>query len=415
LEKGLNVKAIMSSWELTPGFPLITISREKATISIKQERFLLQPNLNASNFWIPVNFVAANDPKFENTDPVFWIQGVSKTVITNSSFVKWWNDDWMIFNIKQTGYYRVNYDDNLWSLLIKELNDDDFNKIDVVNRAQLIDDSLNLARAGIIDYSIPFQILKYLRKETDYVPWAAADRGLNFLDRTISESEYYPHFLNFMQENINLTYSKFGVTINREDTNFDRHVRNLAINWACKIGIESCLESTTDLLKEFIKEGKEIHPDLQVSVYCNGLKNSSEDDYNFFLKKLENSLSSPERALLITSLGCSGNRDHLNTFIENTINGVYKTHEFSTILNSVALGGPIGLELTLETLKEKYSKIHDRQVFDFFKNKMTLIPEYLYRRNIISTLTNCAKYVATQSQNDMVIFQINYWKDTQLI
>ena len=36
-----------------------------------------------------------------------------------------------------------------------------------------MDDSLNLARGGIIRYATAFSLLEYLEKETDYVPWSA--------------------------------------------------------------------------------------------------------------------------------------------------------------------------------------------------------------------------------------------------
>ena len=57
------------------------------------------------------------------------------------------SSDWTIFNIQQVSYYRVNYDANNWAALSTQLADDHL-VIDVRNRAQLIDDALNLARAG---------------------------------------------------------------------------------------------------------------------------------------------------------------------------------------------------------------------------------------------------------------------------
>lgn len=86
---------------------------------------------------------------------------------------KWEEDDWIVVNLQETGYYRVNYDDNNWQLLIEELMSDNFEVIHVINRAQLVDDSLNLARAGVIPYATAFRVLEYLEKEIDYVPWSS--------------------------------------------------------------------------------------------------------------------------------------------------------------------------------------------------------------------------------------------------
>ena len=56
-------------------------------------------------------------------------------------------DQWVVFNVDQTGYYRVNYDEKNWKLITDQLLQD-VSKIYQTNRAQLLDDSWNLARAG---------------------------------------------------------------------------------------------------------------------------------------------------------------------------------------------------------------------------------------------------------------------------
>ena len=47
----------------------------------------------------------------------------------------------------------------------------------MVNRAQVIDDALNLAKSEIIDYETALSMTEYLHKEHDYVPWKAALNG----------------------------------------------------------------------------------------------------------------------------------------------------------------------------------------------------------------------------------------------
>lgn len=60
-------------------------------------------------------------------------------------------DKWVIFNVQETGYYRVNYDAENWNLIIQQLKEN-HESIQVINRAQIIDDVLNLARAGKTDW-----------------------------------------------------------------------------------------------------------------------------------------------------------------------------------------------------------------------------------------------------------------------
>jgi len=91
------------------------------------------------------------------------------------------------------GYYRVNYDTENWNLIIKELHENHTN-IPPLNRAQLLDDALNLARAGKLPYSVALYLTMYLEHDKDYIPWAAALNALSFLDRRLTNNEGYDSF-----------------------------------------------------------------------------------------------------------------------------------------------------------------------------------------------------------------------------
>lgn len=47
---------------------------------------------------------------------------------------------WVIFNIRLNGLYKIKYDKKNYELIVETLNSRDFTSIDVMNRAQLIDD-----------------------------------------------------------------------------------------------------------------------------------------------------------------------------------------------------------------------------------------------------------------------------------
>lgn len=85
-----------------------------------------------------------------------------------------------------SGYYRVNYDDTLWSALRDALKSENFDGIHVLNRAQIVDDALNLARAGQLSYSTALDIVSYLENEVEYYPWYSAFNAFSILYRRIS-------------------------------------------------------------------------------------------------------------------------------------------------------------------------------------------------------------------------------------
>lgn len=78
------------------------------------------------------------------------------------------------------GFYRVNYDYANWNALIDQLHAD-ANAIHVLNRAQLIDDAFNLAKANRVPYALALNLTRYLVQEDDVIPWHTAKREFAFL------------------------------------------------------------------------------------------------------------------------------------------------------------------------------------------------------------------------------------------
>lgn len=96
-------------------------------------------------WWIPLSFTGQNNPDFSLTRSAEWLNNTEteKTLENLPQSL----DEWVVFNLQETGYYRVNYDQANWLALSQQLASN-HSVIHLVNRAQLLDDSLNLARAG---------------------------------------------------------------------------------------------------------------------------------------------------------------------------------------------------------------------------------------------------------------------------
>lgn len=179
LPDDLSVKTIMDSWTLQGGYPLVTATRESETkVVLRQNKFKINdPATPASDFYIPISFTEGSRIDFNNPATNDWFRGdAAQFELTINQ-----QSDWYILNKQQAGYYRVNYDENNWRQLAVALNGDEdhFKNIHLLNRAQLLDDSLDLAINDRLNVTIAFDIFRYLENEVDYIPWAAAENGLN--------------------------------------------------------------------------------------------------------------------------------------------------------------------------------------------------------------------------------------------
>lgn len=90
-----------------------------------------------------------------------------------------------------SGFYRVNYDKESWYRIIETLKfKQTFTQIHELNRASVIDDLMNLARADYLDYNVALDGLSYLIEETHYVPYKAALNALAYLTKRFAGQKY---------------------------------------------------------------------------------------------------------------------------------------------------------------------------------------------------------------------------------
>lgn len=186
----------MSSWTQQTGYPFLHITRnyDTGSISVRQERYqsYIPAQTDPTLWWIPINFASASTNDFLNTSARRWLSNMDRSIVISQSD-EWSSDDWVIFNKQETGYYRVLYDEENYKLITKELIEGNLTKIHLTSRSQLIDDAFNFARSGRLGYSVVFQLINYLENEREFVPWASAFRGLEFVHRMTAASTSYEH------------------------------------------------------------------------------------------------------------------------------------------------------------------------------------------------------------------------------
>lgn len=189
----LSVKEIMDTWTLQKGLPFLTVTRnyKDKGIQVTQKRFGLDSSNKTEDealWWVPITFTTSNKLNFNDTKPTYWMK--KSPILSFDEEID--ENEWIIFNTQVAHYYRVNYDLKNWKLISNYLNNaQKFRNIPPVNRAQLINDAMNLARADILDYTVALDVTKYLKHEKDYVPWKTAIKDLLYIDSMLTYSSDY--------------------------------------------------------------------------------------------------------------------------------------------------------------------------------------------------------------------------------
>lgn len=203
LDKTLSIKTIMDTWTKQTGYPIIIVTRNynNNSAEIVQRRFLTdptQPKLTDNEnpcWWVPLSFTTGEELDFNTTEPKAWLEcDVNGVAVAKELIDLPEPDEWILFNVQISGLYKVKYDEKNWNLLIEQLTGSEYGKIATLNRAELINDALDLAWSGEQNYAIALRLIGYLKQEKEYLPWRAALSTLSDVSRMLRRTPQYGLF-----------------------------------------------------------------------------------------------------------------------------------------------------------------------------------------------------------------------------
>lgn len=356
------------TWENQKGYPLIHVTADDSSnvFRVTQRRYLALTDQNVednSRWYIPLNYVVESDPNFDETTftDYFLDTAADATVAYPSQFTS--ATQWFIFNKQQIGYYRVNYDASNWQQLIRVLNSENFKDIHPANRAQLVDDALNLAADEYLDYETAFGILSYLERETDYIPWRAVVTNIDKLDYLIaSNPTLSANFRRFVRKLARLMYVTYGLEEKAGNTMLDQFGRELAIDWTCRMGDERCLRDTYSYLRRIALEGLVVPKSLEITYMCNGLRGTGRQaEFTALWDRLLSSNDQSERIRIIDGLVCSSEPTNLRNLLLATMESdaqlTYRAHEIQRIWSNIPSRSWIGIDVLIDFIDEFYDEI----------------------------------------------------------
>ncbi|XP_063593106.1 aminopeptidase N-like [Penaeus indicus] len=326
LPKDVTVKMIMDTWTLQMSYPVIQVTRSPDGTSaiLTQERFLLERSANSSDttdykWWVPLTYTTQSEANFNQTQASLWMKDSEDHVTVSSLPPK---DQWVIFNLQQTGYYRVNYDDHNWNLIIQQLKKD-HQVICPVNRGQIINDAMNLARAGHLSYKIAIDAYAYLRKEDEYLPWTTGVNQLHYIESMFKRRSGFGALKHYLLDLVLPLYESVGFDNKIEDSFLEQQKRKIAVNWACKLGHKDCLDKVQTLYRHWMAHPDNtsiISPNLKAAVYCHAIAEGGEAEWDFAWDQYIATSVATEKKLLLNSMSCTKQAWILSRYLEMTMN-----------------------------------------------------------------------------------------------
>ncbi|XP_018553001.1 aminopeptidase Ey [Lates calcarifer] len=353
-----SVEVIMNRWILQMGFPVVTIDTK--TGKITQKHFLLDPDSvvdRPSEFnyewFVPITWIKTGVERQQ-----YWL--VDKEATNNDMMLN--ANDWLVANVDMRGFYRVNYDAGNWERLLAKLSSQ-HKDIPVINRAQIIDDAFNLARAEMVNTTLALRTTKFLNKEVEYMPWQTARNNLDYYFLMFDRSEVYGPMQAYIKRQVSPLFNYFkDLTLNWTkipESHTDQYNQVNAISLACSTGVKGCRDLTTGWFREWMKNStnNKISPNLKSTVYCSAIAAGGVEEWDFAWSMYKNATIASEAEKLMHALSCTKQPWLLNRYLQYCLDPEKIRKQDATITIIYIASNPIGQPLAWDFIRANWNHI----------------------------------------------------------
>ncbi|XP_067216466.1 aminopeptidase N-like isoform X2 [Linepithema humile] len=288
------IKELISVWINKKYYPVLYVTRNQFTNNTRFQyltTFIDEDTTFIDKVHLPT-FVTYTTKSIMNFHEIFvnksfWLSP-QKSVTLSENFKE---NDWIIVNLQQTGYYRVNYNTENWLELAKYMNSTKYINIHVLNRAQIIDDAFHFLLHKQLDYVMFWKISAFLSRDTNYVAWYPMFKAFEHMT-LITPIKDAKNLKKEMQEILKNVLQKIGYNAKLNENALTECLREEVVKWACIVGDKKCREVANKQMMTDLHSESDTFITQSVSrtewMYCNGFASANNTIwYDVFKKWIE--------------------------------------------------------------------------------------------------------------------------------
>ena len=331
----INIDKLMTSWENQAGFPKISASLVDGILKLSQKRDVDDVDLQNVVYNIPITYSTSSNPNFDDFSTKFWLT-------EKEMEIKDFTDNWIVFNNQQNGYYKVDYDENLWNRIIDQLHAN-HTVIHHINREHLFISRLHKLNADNHVMSSTLRLLTYLKHEDNvYVLLSMQVLLKKFLEANRNDRAIKSE----LKEVLEVVYPK----TKHKETIFEiKSVSN-------QLGVQAALDDSFNDMMNILE-----HPHKNAKlIFCDGLQYANEKIVDTVMDALRLLNDTELIGPILYGLGCVESVDlykKVLTVLFERGNEVSATNFYSFISN---LDTEEKIDVFLTFLEENYVTLQEK-------------------------------------------------------
>lgn len=286
----MPIKALMSGWTRQPGFPVLNATFTDKTLTVTQERYVLNPRARQrSTFdeqWlVPLlpAFSISGDPLLQKKSQSWNIQG--KPEIPK-------------INLGQSGFYRTVYDESTNDALVALMATD---KMAVLDKVGLLGDGFVAALAGFGTATTTLKLIESLKTEENAVLWETAAGHIGTIRRVLGDDEVRKLLRPYVKDLVAQQVDRLGWEEKAHEPYFDSILRPLILGLA-SFGDNQAVSDEAIRRFNAATKPEDLHPDLRGIIYGTAVRHGSQAEFDKLLDFYKTTASAEEKITLCSAL-----------------------------------------------------------------------------------------------------------------
>uniref|UniRef100_A0A8C5QIY1 Aminopeptidase n=1 Tax=Leptobrachium leishanense TaxID=445787 RepID=A0A8C5QIY1_9ANUR len=279
---GKPIAAVMSTWTMQMGFPLIYVDSEQnedsRILKLSQKKFCASgPHLGEEcpQWMVPLSICTSEAPSSSKLKVL--MDKPEVTVVLED--VK--PDQWVKVNPGTVGFYRTQYSPAMLESLLPGIRDLSLQPVD---RLGLQNDLFSLARAGMISTVEVLKVMEAFVNEPNYTVWNDLSSNLAVLSTLLSHTDFHEEIQGFIRDIFSPIGQRLGWDPKPGEGHLDALLRGLILGNLGKAGHKPTLEEARRRFKDHVDGKSTLNADLRSPVYVTVLKHGDSSTLETMLK-----------------------------------------------------------------------------------------------------------------------------------
>ncbi|KAJ7560287.1 hypothetical protein O6H91_04G121900 [Diphasiastrum complanatum] len=376
-ESGEPVRELMNSWTKQKGYPVVFVKAKGDVLELEQTQYLTSGLPGPGEWVIPLTLCRTTYTRITSAlmrakshqvmkpglDKLFEVEsgetgGHAINALKAEDISQEHRNDWLKLNVGQTGFYRVQYDEELAASLRSAIL---AGALEATDRLGVLDDTYALCKACKQPFAILLSLMEVYRCETDYTVLTNLIGVAYGVFQAIADArpDAAKDAKRFIASLLQHPAKRLGWDVVAGESHLDSMLRGELLTGLVDFNDEETIMEAKRRFDIFLKDRSTsvLPPDTRKAAFKAAMLDANGSDkssYQALLKIYRETDLSHEKVRILVSLAASTDPNLVREALDFSLSSEVRSHDAVYVLNGISREGR---EAAWIWLKENWNKI----------------------------------------------------------